>query len=36
MSNLVRTRERRDAMAARVRILSALIGLSLAGVAGGY
>jgi penicillin-binding protein 2 len=36
MSNLVRTRERRDAMAARVRILSALIGVALAGVAGGY
>ena len=36
MSNLVRTRERRDAMAARVRILSAIIGLALAGVAAGY
>jgi penicillin-binding protein 2 len=36
MSNLVRTRERRDAMAARVRYLSALMGVVLAVVAGGY
>src|SRR5262249_39932585 len=36
MANLVRTRERRETMAARVRILSALIGLRLAGIAGAY
>ena len=36
MANLVRTRERRETMAARVRVVSALIGLGLAAVAGAY
>src|SRR5688500_13688271 len=36
MSSLVRNRERRDAMASRVRILSALGGVALAVVAGAY
>ena len=36
MANLVRTRERRETMAARVRVVSALIGLGLALVAGAY
>jgi penicillin-binding protein 2 len=36
VSSLVRNRERRDAMASRVRILSALIGVGLAAVAGAY
>jgi penicillin-binding protein 2 len=36
MSSLVRNRERRDAMASRVRLLSAAIGVCLAIVAGAY
>src|SRR5581483_4811862 len=36
LANLVRTRERRELTAGRVRILSALIGLGLAAVAGFY
>jgi penicillin-binding protein 2 len=36
VANLVRTRERRETMAARVRVVSALIGVGLATVAGAY
>ncbi|HEV8632502.1 MAG TPA: hypothetical protein VGV61_19465, partial [Thermoanaerobaculia bacterium] len=36
MTNLVRTRERRETMATRVRVVSALIGAGLAVVAGAY
>jgi penicillin-binding protein 2 len=36
MTSLVRTRERREAMATRVRVLSILIGVCLAAIAGAY